>query len=73
MARGGRLIEKMLDWDRRGVKMEALARDSHAEGAHIHAYVTEAARGGDARGDARERGNRARERNFAEMHGGCSA
>ena len=56
------LIERVLDWERRGVQTEVVTADQHADGAFLHAYV---ARRGPARADEVAR--------LLERHGGCSA
>ena len=56
------LIDRVLDWDRRGVDVEVLTTDQHADGAYLLGYVT------------RHCPERAAEvRRLLEMHGGCSA
>ena len=56
------LVERVLDWDRRGVEIEVLTTGQHADGAFLLGYV------------AHERPERAAEvRQLLEMHGGCSA
>jgi len=56
------LIDRVLDWHRRGVETEVLTTDQHADGAFLHAYIT------------RHLPHRAVEvRKLLEMHGGCSA
>ena len=61
------LIAKAIDWDHRGVRMEILTTDPHAEGAYIRVYITGAARNphtGEGAADARR---------LLELHGGCSS
>ncbi len=55
------LIEKAMDWDRRGVPMEILTTDPHADGAYVHSYITRTPP--DPAGDLRR---------LLEMSGGCS-
>lgn len=56
------LIERVLAWDRRGVEVEVLTTDQHADGAYLYAYI------------ARRQPERAAEvMRLLEMHGGCSA
>lgn len=56
------LIERTLDWHRRGVQAEILTVDNHADGAYIAGYVR------------RNMPERLEEvRGLMEMHGGCSA
>jgi len=56
------LIERVLDWDRRGIETEVLTTDQHADGVYLHRYILE------------HQPERAEEvRQLLEMHGGCSA
>ena len=56
------LIDRALDWERRGIEAEILTTDQHADGAYLEAYISENLpdRAGEVRG-------------LLEMHGGCSA
>jgi len=56
------LIEKAMDWDRRGIQIEIITTDQHAEGAYVHSYVTRTLPD-HAEGVRR----------LLEMSGGCSA
>jgi radical SAM protein with 4Fe4S-binding SPASM domain len=56
------LIERTLAWDRRGIQTEVLSTDQHADGAYLHAYITQ---------HIPERAKEVRE--LLQMHGGCSA
>ncbi len=56
------LIDRTLDWDRRGIRTEVLTTDQQADGAYLHAYITENLP--DRVGEVRR---------LLEMHGGCSA
>jgi MoaA/NifB/PqqE/SkfB family radical SAM enzyme len=56
------IIEKAMDWDRRGVQMEITTTDYHADGAYVHSYITRTQP--DHAGDVRS---------LLEMSGGCSA
>jgi len=56
------LIEKTLDFDRRGVELEILTTDNHADGLYLLDYI------------AKTNPDRVDEvRQLLEMHGGCSA
>ena len=56
------LIEKAMDWDRRGVQMEIITTAPHADGVYVHSYIT------------RIPPDHADEvRRLQEMTGGCSA
>ena len=56
------LIEKTLDFDRRGVELEILTTDNHADGLYLLDYI------------AKTNPGRVDEvRQLLEMHGGCSA
>lgn len=56
------LIEKTMDFNRRGVEVEVLTTDNHADGIHILQYME------------RHQPERVAEiRRLLEMHGGCSA
>ncbi len=58
----GLLIERALDWDRRGIQAEILTTDQHADGAYLYAYITQNLP--DRAADVRK---------LLGMHGGCSA
>lgn len=56
------LIEKTLDFDRRGIEIEILTTDNHADGLYLLDYI------------AKTNPDRVDEvRQLLEMHGGCSA
>ena len=56
------LIEKTLDFDRRGVEIEILTTDNHADGLYLLDYIAET-----------NPGRVDEVRQLLEMHGGCSA
>jgi radical SAM protein with 4Fe4S-binding SPASM domain len=56
------LIEKAMDWDRRGVQMEIITTERHADGAYVHSYLTRTQP--DHADDVRR---------LLETSGGCSA
>jgi len=56
------LIEKTLDFNRRGVEIEILTTDNHADGLYLLDYIART-----------EPGRVAEVRQLLEMHGGCSA
>ena len=56
------LIEKTLDFDRRGVEIESLTTDNHADGLYLLDYIAET-----------NPGRVDEVRQLLEMHGGCSA
>lgn len=56
------LIERALDWDKRGVDTEILTTDQHADGVYLQAYISK---------NLPERVGEVHK--LLEMHGGCSA
>ena len=56
------LIEKTLDFDRRGIEIEILTTDNHADGLYLLDYIAET-----------NPGRVDEVRQLLEMHGGCSA
>jgi len=56
------LIERVLDWERRGVDTEVLTTDQHADGVLLQAHMAE--RDPDRADEVRR---------LLQMHGGCSA
>jgi radical SAM protein with 4Fe4S-binding SPASM domain len=57
-----RLIEKAFDWNRRGVEVELLTTDNHADGVMIERYIAE-----------HQPERLAEVRELLARHGGCSA